>query len=111
MSDWKDAELGMGRGITRRDFLNGVALTVGAAILPSDLLAAADIQAGREKSPDYYPPALTGLRGSHVGSFEVAHSVRDGTFWAQAGTPVDTGERSDRVVVGGGRTPCRRTPA
>jgi len=38
----------MGRGITRRDFLNGVALTVGAAILPSDLFAAADMQAGRE---------------------------------------------------------------
>ncbi|MGC2182333.1 MAG: NAD(P)-binding protein [Terriglobales bacterium] len=102
MSDWKDAELGMGRGITRRDFLNGVALTVGAAILPVDFLAAADMQAGREKSPDYYPPALTGLRGSHVGSFEVAHSLRDGTFWAQAGTPVDTGETYDLVVVGGG---------
>ena len=102
MSDWKDAELGMGRGITRRDFLNGVALTVGAAILPSDLLAAADMQAEREKSPDYYPPALTGLRGSHPGSFEVAHSLRDGAFWSQAGTPVDTGETYDLVVVGGG---------
>ncbi len=101
MSDWKDAELGMGRGITRRDFLNGVALTVGAAILPSDLLAA-DMQAGREKSPDYYPPALTGLRGSHVGSFEAAHSLRDGTFWDHAGTPVDTKETYDLVVVGGG---------
>lgn len=102
MNDWKDAELGMGRGITRRDFLNGVALTVGAAILPSDLFAAADMQAGREKSPDYYPPALTGLRGSHVGSFEVAHSLRDGTFWDHAGTPVDTKETYDLVVVGGG---------
>ena len=102
MSDWKDAELGMHRGITRRDFLNGVALTIGAAILPSDFLAAADMPAGREKSPDYYPPALTGLRGSHVGSFEVAHSLRDGTFWAQAGTPADTGENYDLVVVGGG---------
>ena len=48
MNDWKDAELGMRRGITRRDFLNGVALTVGAAILPPDLLAAADMQAGRK---------------------------------------------------------------
>ncbi len=102
MNDWKDAELGMSRGITRRDFLNGVALTVGAAILPSDLFAAADMQAGREKSPDYYPPALTGLRGSHPGSFEVAHSLRDGTFWDHAGTPVDTKETYDLVVVGGG---------
>jgi spermidine dehydrogenase len=98
----KDRDLGMGRAITRRDFLNGVALTAGAAMLPSGLLAAADIPPGREKSPDYYPPALTGLRGSHVGSFETAHSLRDGSFWEQAGKPVDTGETYDLVVVGGG---------
>ena len=102
MSDWKDRELGMDRGITRRDFLNGVALTVGAAILPSDLLAAIDAPVGAEKSPDYYPPALTGLRGSHPGSFDPAHSLRDGTFWDQAGAPVDTGESYDLVIVGGG---------
>jgi len=92
----------MDRGITRRDFLNGVALTVGAAILPSDLLAAIDAPVGAEKSPDYYPPALTGLRGSHPGSFDPAHSLRDGTFWDQAGAPVDTGESYDLVIVGGG---------
>ena len=102
MNDWKDRELGMDRGITRRDFLNGVALTVGAAILPSDLFSAADIPPGAEKSLSYYPPALTGLRGSHPGSFEVAHSLRDGTFWEQAGKPVDTGEKYDLVIVGGG---------
>jgi spermidine dehydrogenase len=100
-SQQKDKELGMGRAITRRDFLNGVALTAGAAMLPAGLLAAADIPPGREKS-DYYPPALTGLRGSHVGSFETAHSLRDGTFWDQAGKPVDTGEIYDLVIVGGG---------
>ena len=55
-------------------------------MLPADLLAA-DMQAGRQESPDYYPPALTGLRGSHPGSFEAAHSLRDGTFWEHAGTP------------------------
>jgi spermidine dehydrogenase len=102
VSDWKDPELGMDRGITRRDFLNGVALTVGAAILPSDLLAAIDAPVGAEKSPDYYPPALTGLRGSHPGSFDPAHSLRDGRFWDQAGAPVDTGESYDLVIVGGG---------
>jgi spermidine dehydrogenase len=52
--------------------------------------------------PGYYPPALTGLRGSHVGAFEAAHSLRDGTLWDTAGTPVDTGEVFDLVVVGGG---------
>jgi spermidine dehydrogenase len=91
----RDKELGMSRDITRRDFLNGVALTVGAAILPSPLFAASD-------KADDYPPARTGLRGSHVGSFETMHSVRDGTFWETAGKPVDTGETYDLVIVGGG---------
>ena len=102
MRDSRDRELGMGRRITRRDFLNGVALTVGAAMLPPSAFAAFDVQADPEKSADYYPPALTGLRGSHPGSFETAHSLRDGTFWDQAGKPVDTGETYDLVVVGGG---------
>jgi spermidine dehydrogenase len=102
VNDWKDRELGMGRPITRRDFLNGVAVTAGAAMLPSQLLAAVDMEATREQASDYYPPALTGLRGSHPGSFDAAHSLRDGTFWEQAGTPVDTGETYDLVVVGGG---------
>jgi spermidine dehydrogenase len=97
-----DQYLGMGRKITRRDFLNGIALTAGAAIVPSHLYAAFDQQPGPETSPDYYPPALTGLRGSHPGSFETAHSLRDGTFWDQAGKPIDTGETYDLVIVGGG---------
>ena len=50
----------------------------------------------------HYPPALTGLRGSHPGSFEVAHSVRDGDFWEKAGKPLETGETYDLVIVGGG---------
>ncbi|HET7442088.1 MAG TPA: NAD(P)-binding protein [Terriglobales bacterium] len=97
-----DHELGMDRKITRRDFLNGVALSAGAAMLPRHLLAALDTEADPQKSSDYYPPALTGLRGSHVGSFEVGHSLRDGTFWDTAGKPIDTGEKYDLVVVGGG---------
>ena len=100
MSDLTDRELGMHRNITRRDFLNGVAVTVGAALMPSRLFAAEG--SDPEKAPgNYYPPALTGLRGSHDGSFETAHSLRDGTFWDTAGTPKDTGESFDLVIVGG----------
>ena len=100
MSDLSDRDLGMKRSITRRDFLNGVAVTAGAALMPWHLLAAGDRDL--EKSPEYYPPALTGLRGSHPGSFDAAHSLRDGTFWDTAGTPQDTGESYDLIVVGGG---------
>jgi len=76
MQDPRDRELGMYRKITRRDFLNGVALTAGAAALPPELLGwqGEDVP---QDSAGYYPPALTGLRGSHPGSFEVAHSVRE----------------------------------
>jgi spermidine dehydrogenase len=88
--------------ITRRDFLNGVGLSIGAAMLPAPWLAAVGAEDTPESSPDYYPPALTGLRGSHPGAFEAAHSLRDGTFWEQAGKPIDTGETYDLVVVGGG---------
>jgi spermidine dehydrogenase len=100
MSGFSDRELGMHRRITRRDFINGMAVTAGSAVMPWRLLAAADKNA--EASPSYYPPALTGLRGSHVGSFEAAHALRDGTFWESVGEPDDTGESYDLIIVGGG---------
>src|SRR5437764_1138313 len=102
MADPNDKDLGMDRGITRRDFLNGVAVTAGASILPPHLAAALQHDLDPEKSPEYYPPALTGLRGSHVGAFEVAHSLRDGDFWQKAGKPAETGETFDLIIVGGG---------
>ena len=97
--------------ITRRDFLNGMALAAGASLLPlADVLA-------QDKGPDasalepfvaqgitqqdsrYYPPALTGMRGSHPGSFEAAHSLRDGKRLTDA---VADDEFYDLIVVGGG---------
>src|SRR5436190_1168957 len=92
----------MRREITRRDFLNGVALTLGTAIVPSHLSAAFDVDADPEKSPDYYPPARTGMRGNHDGSFTFAHKLRDGDFWEGAGKPEAIGETYDLVVVGAG---------
>ncbi len=94
----------MHRDITRRDFLNGMAIAAGGALastwLPGSL--AAQTSAAAQDAPGYYPPALTGMRGSHPGAFETAHSVRDGDFWANAGKPVPTGETYDLIVVGGG---------
>jgi len=100
VDDSRDRELGMHRKITRRDFINGVAVTAGASVMPRHFFAAGS--ADPEKSPDYYPPSLTGLRGSHPGSFDAAHSLRDGTFWESAGKPEDTGETYDLIIVGGG---------
>jgi spermidine dehydrogenase len=99
--DSRDRELGMHRRITRRDFINGVAMTAGAAMMPWRLLADDD-STKSQNSPGYYPPALIGMRGSHPGSFETAHSLRDGTFWDSVGKPEDTGETYDLIIVGGG---------
>lgn len=98
---WGDKDLGLHRRIPRRDFLNGIALGAGAAALAPSALLQAFEAADPEKSPQYYPPALTGLRGSHAGSFETAHALRDGNF-ASFGPARDTGEVYDLVIVGGG---------
>src|SRR5579871_1226011 len=104
MSQDRDRELGMFRAIARRDFLNGVAIGIGAAagetVLPS--LAWAGDGLAPQDTAGYYPPALTGLRGSHAGSFEDAHKLREGNFSKSAGKPADTGESYDLVIVGGG---------
>jgi spermidine dehydrogenase len=96
----RDRELGMDRPITRRDFLNGVAVGVAGTWLAGCHWDVPSAEA--QNAPGYYPPALTGMRGSHPGSYDVGHAMRDGSFWKTAGRPVDTGERYDLIVVGGG---------
>jgi spermidine dehydrogenase len=98
----RDRDLGMGRPITRRDFLNGAALGVGGALAARGLSARALADTPPGSPSDYYPPALTGLRGSNEGSYAVGHALRDGAFWDSAGPVKDTGESYDLVVVGGG---------
>ena len=90
----------MDHPITRRDFVNGVAVSVaGLWVGACDFGAAA---AEAQNAPGYYPPALLGMRGSHEGSYAIAHAIRDGTFWKTAGKPESTGESYDLVVVGAG---------
>ena len=95
--------LGMGRPITRRDFIDGIA--VSAALAASSRAWAVDperVVAAPQDRPGYYPPGLTGMRGSHPGSFESAHALRDGTFLKSGSRPIETGEDYDLIVVGGG---------
>ncbi|HUA14356.1 MAG TPA: NAD(P)-binding protein [Verrucomicrobiae bacterium] len=103
--DARDRELGLDRRITRRDFLNGVSIAVGGSILASGagpFFGLDDPNFQPEKSSNYYPPALMGMRGNHEGTFTYAHKLRDGDFWNDAGKAQPTGESYDLIVVGGG---------
>jgi len=99
--DANDRNLGMDRAITRRDFLNGVALGVVGSTLAPELVRVAQQEFGPERAPDYYPPTRVGMRGSHPGSFEVAHQLRDRRQVDLSGA-TNLNETYDLVVVGGG---------
>jgi len=103
---FNDRDLGMHRRITRRDFLNGAAVTAGGLLSPFVSRARADNALADaidpEASPGYYPPVLAGLRGDHDDIYKTPHAVRDHNFWQTAGAPIDTHEEYDLVIVGGG---------
>ena len=94
----------MNRGIARRDFVNGVAVAIGASLVApgsilGEMLHAADAPYAPEKQPGYYPPAKTGMRGSHDGSWEAGHALRDGKKWERAARDKET---YDLIIIGGG---------
>ena len=100
----RDRELGMDRRITRRDFLNGFGIAIGGGFalsnhewlnafgLPQSPLAA-------EKNPNYYPPTLTGMRGTTDATMQAGHALRDGRDWGRATADSET---YDLIVVEGG---------
>ena len=96
-----DRRLGLERQITRRDFLNGVSMSVVGSMIAPEILRAAQQEFAPERAADYYPPTRMGMRGTHAGSFEVAHQLRDRKTWDPSGA-VNTGESYDLVIVGGG---------
>jgi spermidine dehydrogenase len=95
MSTASDKSLGLDRTISRRDFMNGTAMTIGGMALGSTTAFAVT-----PEKP--YPPALTGMRGHHKGSFETMHSVRDGEFFTGLEEETVLAETYDLIVVGAG---------
>jgi spermidine dehydrogenase len=89
----------MDRAISRRDFLNGVSAVAAGAIIPG--CVGSDTTGSIGAAVDY-PPARSGPRGSHAGTFEVAHelALRGRESWGSIHEP-DSGIY-DLVVVGGG---------
>jgi spermidine dehydrogenase len=97
-----DRAAGMDQPIGRRDFLNGVAIAAGSiasAMLPDMTAEVLAGEAAKRVGRGYYPPSLTGLRGSHPGSFELAHKLRHGDLPRQ---PLRPSEIYDLAIVGGG---------
>jgi spermidine dehydrogenase len=96
----------MDRSITRRDFLNGVALGIGGLALSSSLGGCTrhggSNSIGAQDAVGYNPAAASGMRGDNAGSFEAAHGLRDGTFWQTAGAATHTDDTYDLIVVGAG---------
>ena len=87
----------MGR-ITRRDFINGTLVAAGASMFPRGSKTSADLA---RFDPPYYPPSLTGLRGSHPGANSHAHdrALAKRSDW---GPTTELSESYDLLVVGGG---------
>src|SRR5476649_554048 len=83
----------MAEGVTRREFIDGIACAIvvgGAVSVPSHAQAA--------DAP--YPPSRTGFGGSQPPDFKVAHGVRDGRRYDLGHEPV--AEHYDLVVIGAG---------
>jgi len=91
----------MKKDITRRDFLSGTQIAIGAAATAS-LLTPWTVAFGAPNEftlgKDYYPPAKNGLRGNHDGSWETMHARVMGDQWDV--NKID--EEYDLVIVGGG---------
>ncbi|MGA7919081.1 MAG: FAD/NAD(P)-binding protein [Candidatus Acidiferrales bacterium] len=102
--DKDDQKLGMGRAIPRRDFLNGVGIALGGSLLLPDTkwferFGLPHSPLAIQKPSEYYPPALTGMRGTTDAAMEVGHALRDGNTW---NNPAADAESYDLIVVGGG---------
>ena len=103
--DSAERDLGLDVPITRRDFLNSTLLASGAALL--ERRAPLLMQAPNAANPAWEGPGGIGdyarSHGNMWSSITAAHDLRDGKFnEAARRRAVDTGERYDLIVVGGG---------
>lgn len=99
-----ERDLGLDTAITRRDFLDASLLAAGSVLLRKP----APLDRGEAPATN---PAWEGFGGigdyarSHGNTWEalsIAHDLRDGKMKDAVSRAVDTGERYDLIIVGGG---------
>ena len=93
--------------ITRRDLVGGIAIGAGGLLLGGcDRKSTSPLETAALPNPHsrnysgYYPPTETGMRGSHEGSYEVAHALSWQGQKPSAYRSLD--EHYDLAVVGAG---------
>jgi len=98
---YTNRDLGMDRPISRRDILHGFGALAASSFVPGTAFAD-EVLAAELAGRPYYPPSLTGMRGDHDGSFDVAHKLgREGKRdWGPVTEP--DADIYDLVVVGAG---------
>ena len=96
-----DTRLCMNDAVTRRDFLGSALLASGALLLesitPAELLASNDDFTGYGGVGEY-----STSNGNTLAVLEAGHTIRDEVYDPLPKDVIDTGERYDCVIVGGG---------
>ena len=100
MSD-EHRTLGMDRRIDRRDFLNGVAVTVAGASAALGLAQSAVAQEFSNSAANY-PPRRLGLRGNFPEAVSEFDAIRQGKYATFPAADSEIQEEYDLVIVGGG---------
>ena len=95
----------MSKRISRRDFCNGILVSTGINSLGYQKLFGKDGIFHEESNKSFtdYPPMLSGMRGSHDGSYEVAHALAWGN--QKPSSYVELDEEYDLVIVGAAWSP------
>jgi spermidine dehydrogenase len=103
----EDRMLGMGRSITRRDFLNGVAVGITGTYAAFHASKALALQSPPPHPSDNgntpsYPPLRSSLRGNYPAAVEEFDRIREGEYAKFPVSDDEIQEQYDLVIVGGG---------
>jgi spermidine dehydrogenase len=98
----------MGRPIARRDFLNGVAISIGGAYAALNGMPANAAMPAELRDAAHYPPLRSSLRGQYPKAVEEFERIGQGKYAQCPLLESDIHEEYDLVIVGGASPDCLR---